>query len=242
MTKTCIETIPILPFGMLNAFLIIRDGKAVLVDTGLPQSEAKIYNTLKKHGLDWSHISAIVLTHAHVDHAGSAVAAQALTSAPIIAHEMEIPYCRGEPPIMNATGLFGRLFYKTGAILEPFPYFIPDVTMTATELSLAEYGFPTVNLLHTPGHTHGSISVLLDDGRVIAGDLAAAGILLGGIVLRKRPKRPPFEECADLVATSLDQLLSRGGREFYIGHGGPLSAKTIEAHSAALKKISPVPV
>ncbi len=240
MTKICIETIPILPFGMLNAFLIIGDGKVVLVDTGLPHSEARIYKLLKKHGLDWSHISAIVLTHAHVDHAGSAVAVQALTSAPVIAHEREIPYCQGEPPIMNATGMFGRLFYKTGAILEPFPCFTPDIPMVTTELSLAEFGFPTVTILHTPGHTPGSVSVLLDDGRVIAGDLAASGILLGGIVLRKRPKRPPFEESPHHAATSLGQLLSRGGETFYIGHGGPLSTKAITVHITALRKLNPV--
>jgi len=235
MTKTSIETIPILPFGMLNAFLICRNNRAILVDTGLPNSEAKIEKALNKNGLDWSNIKLIVLTHAHIDHAGSAVAVQALSSAPIVAHELEIPYCRGEPPILRPTGIFGRAFKKTGAIEQPFSYFTPQISMTTNQLALEEYGFPA-RLLHTPGHTPGSISVLLDGERVIAGDLVASGVLLGGIVLRNRPKSPPFEEEPDLVATSLDQLLALECRKFYLGHGGPLYAKTVKAHSSALRK------
>lgn len=237
MTKTIIETIPILPFGMINAFLVIRNRRAILVDTGLPNSEAKIEKALKKHGLDWSNVILIVLTHAHIDHAGSAVAVQALSSAPIVAHEMEIPYCEGQPPILKSTGSFGRLFQKTGAIEQPFPYFTPDkrLNVTTTEFNLDEFGVPA-RILHTPGHTPGSLSVLLDDGCVIAGDLAASGILLGGIILRNRPKSPPFEEDPEVVASSLDQLLARGCRKFYLGHGGPLSSKKIQTHITALRR------
>lgn len=235
MTKTRVETIPILPFGMLNAFLIVRGQQAILVDTGLPNAAPKIEKALRKHGLDWSNINLIILTHAHIDHAGSAVAVRALTSVPIIAHELETPYCKGDDPILKATGLFGRFFQKTGAIEQPFPYFTPDKTLKANEISLEDYGFPA-RILHTPGHTPGSVSVLLEDERVIAGDLVASGVLLGGIMLRNRPKSPPFEEEPDLVATSLEHLLAEGCQKFYLGHGGPLGTKQIKAHITALRK------
>lgn len=227
-----------LPFGMLNAFLIIRSRMAVLVDTGLPNSEVKIKGVLNKHGMDWSDIKMIVLTHAHIDHAGSAVAIKRLSSAPIVAHELEVPYCQGQPPVLRPTGPFGWMFNKTGAIEKPFPYFTPDICMAARELNLDDLGFPA-RILHTPGHTPGSASVLLDDGRVLAGDLVASGVLLGGIALRNRPKRPPFEEEPGVVATSLEQLLAHGGSAFYLGHGGPLSAKTVTAHSSALRGSRP---
>lgn len=233
--KTIIETIPILPFGMVNAFLIIRDRKAILIDTGLPNAEVKISRALQKHGLGWSNIELIILTHAHIDHAGSAVTVQSLSSAPIIAHDLENPYCQGKAPILRPTGLFGRLFQKTRAIEQPFSYFVPQKIMKTNEFNLEEYGFPA-RILHTPGHTPGSVSVLLDEGRVLAGDLAASGVFLGGIMLRNRPKCPPFEEEASLVATSLEDLLAKGARTFYLGHGGPLGTKQIEAHIAALRK------
>lgn len=234
VTKTHIDTIPILPFGMLNSFLIVHGCDAVLVDTGLPNSEAKIFRRLQTHGLGWSDVRLIVLTHAHIDHAGSAVAIRALTSAPILAHALEVPYCTGQPPSLAPTGPFGRLFYKTGAIQRPFAYFEPEDVMTGPEMSLEDRGLP-FRIIHTPGHTPGSVSVVLDDDRVIAGDLAASGVLLGGIALRNRPKQPPFEENAQAVATSLEGLVQRGCRTFYLGHGGPLHADKISAHISTLK-------
>lgn len=228
MTKTSVETIHMLPFGMLNAFLVINGDKAMLVDTGLPNSESKIEFVLKKHGLDWSSISLIVLTHAHIDHAGSAVRVRELSSAPVLAHCKEIPYCQGVSPILRPTGAFGRLFFKTGAIERPFEYFTPDRIMETDELDLTEYGFPA-RVFFTPGHTPGSVSVLLEDGVVVAGDLAASGILLGGIAFRSRPMRPPFEEEPEVVAASLARLLSLGCTSFLLGHGGPLPGSSIQS-------------
>jgi glyoxylase-like metal-dependent hydrolase (beta-lactamase superfamily II) len=236
VTKTYIETIPILPAGMLNAFLIVHGNDAILVDTGLPNSEAKIFKRLKKLGLNWSNVRMIVLTHAHIDHAGSAIAIKALTAAPILAHDLEVPYCCGQPPKLRATGPFGRTFQKTGAIQRPFSYFKPDVIMTAGEMGLDDRGFP-LKIVHTPGHTPGSVSVLMPNDRVVAGDLAASGILLGGIVLRSKPKRPPFEEDKQAVATSLERLLQRGCKTFHLGHGGPLTADGIHEHLSALRRV-----
>ncbi|MCR9110965.1 MAG: MBL fold metallo-hydrolase [Rhodobacteraceae bacterium] len=235
MIKTYVETIPILPFGMLNAFLIVHGEDAMLVDTGLPSSEAKIFKRLKKIGLSWSNVRMVVLTHAHIDHAGSAVAIKALTSAPILAHALEVPYCSGQPPKLEATGPFGRTFQKTGAIQRPFSYFEPDEIMTAGEMSLDDRGFP-LKIIHTPGHTPGSVSVLTQNDSAVAGDLAASGVLLGGIVLRAKPKRPPFEEDKQAVATSLELLLQRGCKTFHLGHGGPLTADGIGKHVSALRR------
>lgn len=223
-----------LPFGMLNVFLVVRDKTAMLIDTGLPRSHDKVEKALAKHGLDWSHLALTVLTHAHIDHAGSAVAVRERSKAPILAHRLEIDYCSGQAPLLKPTGPFGRLFQKTGAIEQPFDYFTPDIIVESQEYNLSDYGFPARVVL-TPGHTDGSISVVLDDGRVMAGDLAASGILLGGIALRNRPKQPPFEEDARAVAKSLQQLLSLGCTKFYLGHGGPLSASKIKSHIEYLR-------
>lgn len=229
MSRTLIETIPVMPFGMLNAFLVVHEGRALLVDTGLPGTEEKIERALRTHGLDWPDIALTVLTHAHIDHAGSAARVRRLSKRRLFAHEEEIPYCHGYPPLLRPNGMFGRLFQTTGAIKRRFEYFTPDLPLTKGEADLSDFGFPA-RVLHTPGHTPGSLSVLLDEGRVIAGDLVASGILLGGIMMRGRPKKPPFEEDAFAVADSLEQLLSRGCERFYLGHGGPLSASSIQAH------------
>lgn len=233
MTKTHVVRIPMLPFGMLNAFLLVRAGKAILVDTGLPGSEAKIEAALGRCGLSWHDLRLIVLTHAHIDHAGSAARVRGRSSIPVLAHRDEVAYCQGRPPLLTPSGVFGRLFLATGAIQQPFEYFTPDMILSEDEFDLSEYGFPA-RVLFTPGHTPGSLSVLLDDGRVVAGDLAASGILLGGIAFRNRPKSPPFEENTAAVATSLQHLLALGGNTFLLGHGGPLQAEAIRKHIVSL--------
>ncbi|MCB1438396.1 MAG: MBL fold metallo-hydrolase [Nitratireductor sp.] len=235
MTKTHVETVQMLPFGMLNAFLLINSGKAILVDTGLPNSEDRVARALKRNGLSWPEIKLIVLTHAHIDHAGSALRLRELTSAPVLAHESDIPYLQGEPPVLRPTGTFGRLFKKTGAIEQPFDYLMPDLVASADTIDLDEFGI-CGQVRHTPGHTPGSVSVLLEDGNVIAGDLAASGILLGGIALKSRPTAPPFEEDAQEVANSLQGLLDLGFTRFHLGHGGPLEARQIAAHVEAIKR------
>lgn len=218
-----------LPFGMLNAFLLIEGNKAILVDTGLPNSAPRVENALKKNGLDWSNLKLIVLTHAHIDHAGSAADLRELSSAPIIAHEKELAYCQGRPPILLPTRWFGRLFRMTGAIQQPFRYFTPDLIVSGDAHDLSDYGV-SARLSFTPGHTPGSLSLLLENGGVLAGDLAASGILLGGIARKNRPIQPPFEESPRQVAASLRLLLSQGCTRFFLGHGGPLTAREIDRH------------
>ena len=120
MSEIQIHTIPILPFGMVNAFLLTFAGGAVLVDTGLPGSETKIEKVLANVGLCLADLKLIVVTHGHIDHAGSAKRLQKLSGAPIVLHEGDLPYCRGQAPILKPSGLFGRLFKLSGAIERPF--------------------------------------------------------------------------------------------------------------------------
>lgn len=231
--KIKVETIRMLPFGMLNAFLLINRGNAVLVDTGLPNSERIVEKALENNGLGWSNVRMIVLTHGHIDHAGSAARLRELTCAPIIAHERDLALFQGVRPVLRPTGVFGRLFRKTGAIEKPFPYFAPDEIVSTPTYDLRGAGLQA-RLLYTPGHTPGSISVLFGEGEVIAGDLASSGIFLGGLMLKGRTKQPPFEEDPEQVAESLKKLLSLNCSRFYLGHGGPLTADQIRKHISYL--------
>lgn len=231
-----ISTISIMPFGMVNSFVLASGPAVMLIDTGLPGSEARIEKGLARLGKGWGDVSLIVLTHAHIDHAGSAARIRALTGAPVLAHQEEVALCLGQAPVLRPTRLFGRLFQKTGLIQRPFDPIQPDIVMQGEAMELNDRGF-AARILHTPGHTPGSVSVLFENGVVFAGDLAASGILLGGIALRSRPARPPFEESPADVAQSLDMLLDLGGHTFHLGHGGPLGRDTIAAHSRRLRAL-----
>ena len=67
-----IVRVPILPLKIVNAHLLIGSDGCLLIDAGLPGFAAKVGKVLSKHGLTFQDIKGIVITHAHVNHAGGA--------------------------------------------------------------------------------------------------------------------------------------------------------------------------
>ncbi len=238
MKNTRIIRISVLPFGMVNCHLLIGAHGCVLVDAGLPGSEHKIKRALKHHGLGWHDVRCIVITHAHVDHAGSAARIRTLSGAPIVAHAGDLEYYLQQKPMrFCSTGWFGRLFLRMGLILQPYTPFTPDVLLqTGETLALSAYGLDG-RVIHTPGHTAGSLSVQLASGDVMVGDLLASGILLGGIVRTGQAIRPPFEDDPHAVADALQSMVDGGMQRFYMGHGGPLPAQEVVRHTHVLRNL-----
>lgn len=76
-----------------------------------------------------------------------------------------------------------------------------------------------------PGHTPGSVSVLLDQGDLIAGDMLTGGFL--GL-LQYRPSNPPFHDDPDQALDSLQAALSMKPHTLHIGHGGPMRAANVQ--------------
>lgn len=239
MTNECeIIRIPILPFGLVNAHLVRGDKGCILVDTGLPGSESKISRALESIGMTLSDIRLIVVTHAHVDHAGSAARIRLLSSAPILAHAGDAPYyARKEAMSFCPTGWFGRLFIKTKLMLEPYEAFTPDLLVNdGAPVDLSHYGLQG-EIRHTPGHTAGSLSVVLQSGKALVGDLISSGILLGGIALTDVAKRPPFEDDSKAVSKALHSMIDEGVAAYYMGHGGPLHAQEVLRHAQYLSDL-----
>ena len=137
-----------------------------------------------------------------------------------------------------STGWFGRLFLKTGLILQPYTAFEPDILLTNDKsMDLSQFGIPGI-VKHSPGHTAGSISVELATKDAMVGDLVASGILLGGIVRTKHAIRPPFEDDPHAVGIELQRLIDSGMERFYMGHGGPLEADEVQRHVQTLMALT----
>ncbi len=234
-----IHRISVLPAGLVNAFLVCTPDGAILVDSGLPNTEKKFERVLRQQGLGFSDVRLIVITHAHVDHAGNAHRLRELCQAPVLAHRGDLPYYLGEQAMtFCSTGWFGRVFAKTGAIQQPYPAFEPDILMDEDPVDLSPYGIPG-QVIPTPGHTPGSISVCLQNQEAIVGDLISSGILLGGICCTHKAKRPPFEEDPEAVGKALKSLVHGGIECCYMGHGGPLSRQEVERHADWLLTLKP---
>lgn len=234
-----IVRVPILPRGLINAHLVIGAHGTILVDAGLPDSEHKVEAALRRENRRMEDISLIVVTHAHVDHAGSASRIRERSGAPIVGHEADASHFGRETPMTFCpTGWFGRLFLCTKLMLEPYVGFRPDIELAVgAELDMAQYGVDGV-IRHTPGHTEGSISVELPTGDALVGDLLASGILLGGIARTDHAKRPPFEDDPGRVAEHLVRMVDAGYERFHVGHGGPVAAAEVARHARDLRALS----
>jgi glyoxylase-like metal-dependent hydrolase (beta-lactamase superfamily II) len=209
---------------MSNAYLL-RGSKAVLVDTGIPGAGPKIQAVLADLGVGPDDVSAIVVTHGHIDHFGSAVYLKRVLEAPTVAHQDDIDaYSAGRAIVafMRPTGVFGWLFAKVPLVRAGTDPFVPDIVVDSS-MSLREFSVDA-RILLTPGHTPGSISVLTESGELIAGDLIA-GPLLG--VIHQWPANPPFHYDRDLNLASLDAVLALDPTVVYVGHGGPLNPSRV---------------
>ena len=217
---------------MLNSFILVGD-RPVLVDSGTPGSAPKILAALAREGFAPSDVSLILITHRHVDHIGGAAALKRATGAPVAVHTLDAQWLsRGEGGPRPPTGLGARLFAITGIPGQPAEPCTPDILIDS-DFTLEPYGVPGGVVLHTPGHTAGSVSALLPNGDVLAGDLAIGGIsFLGGIACKGHVKKPPYEDDPISVRHSLIELLDRGASRFYVGHGGPLTAAGVRKYIA----------
>ena len=103
----------------------------------------------------------------------------------------------------------------------------PDIILNENEeYDLSIYGI-NGKIIHTPGHTPGSLSVVLENGEAIIMDLASSGILLGGILFNSRMKHPPFHDNLEQVKNSINKILSLNTEKFFLGHGNPVSRTSL---------------
>jgi glyoxylase-like metal-dependent hydrolase (beta-lactamase superfamily II) len=198
--------------GRSNVFLLSGNGRNILVDSSAAGCWQKLDRGLRKLGV--GRLEALVLTHAHYDHAGSAARLQGNYGAKVIVHRSEGPFlARGEGIVPRGTNVLGRLLIdRVGRKLAPrlrYPP-CPAAILVDDELSLADFGF-NARIVHTPGHSPGSQSVIVDDEIALVGD-AMFGIVPGSVF-------PPFASDVPLMIESWGKLLASGCRLFIPAHG-----------------------
>lgn len=213
-----------LALGVSNVYLLTRGDAALLVDSGGPGDRGALADALAARGVPPAKVRAVVITHGHADHAGSARWLQTQGAAIVLGAGDAGPAGRGENERLSATGLLAALV--ASVFMDPFEPFTADLTVDR-ELDLGAYGFPELRVVPVPGHTPGSIAVLLGEVRpttALVGDM-----LKGGELFRHAPTEHLYH--ADRLADhrALEGLLARGVRRLYPGHRGPLDGDAVRA-------------
>jgi len=213
-----------IPLGIDYCYLICGK-ECIMIDGGTPRKASAFIKIIKKLPANPKDIQLIVLTHGHWDHIGSARDIKELTGAKIVIHKNEKDLLeKSLKPLPPGVTTWGRLFKKIMAMFMPLIH-IPaaevDMVLDDHEFSLGEYGIPG-KVIHTPGHSSGSVSILLETGEAFVGDLA-----MNTFPLRMKPGLPIFAEDIHQVKESWKEILKRGAKVIYPAHGKPFSADII---------------
>ncbi len=205
-----------------NAYLI-KGRRAILVDCGNPGEAELVAQTIRRHGIEPESLALLLITHAHLDHYGSAAELRAVAGVKTAVHRLDAAAVRrgGNAPLC-AKGMTGRLAKiiaeREGGVEEIA--FEPDILLDG-ETSLEPYGV-SGRVIETPGHTEGSVSVLLPGGEALVGDL------LVGALSRRQPHLGLIPLDAEKIRRSIRKALEAGAKTFFGAHGGPYRAETVE--------------
>lgn len=218
-------TIHTIALGVASAF-ILKDRGTVLVDCGPPKKADTFIKQLQAVGIKPQDIQLIIVTHGHWDHIGSAAEIKEITGAKIAMHDRDKDWLEKSfqsPP--QGVGAWGSFLAKTMTpLMMPFIHIRPtevDIVLNDKTLSLDDYGIAG-KIVYTPGHTSGSISVLLDSGEAIVGDMA-----MNSLPMRFSPGLPIFAENLPQLIESWRKLLEEDVKSIYPSHGRSFSPDII---------------
>ncbi len=214
-----------IPLGFDQCYVLKGEG-IVVVDSGEPKKGAVFARTMEKKGIRLQDVNLVILTHGHWDHIGSAAEIKSLTGASLTMHRAEVHWLENSlTPLPPGITLRGKIFIRLHALFMPFIKIPPskvDLILDDEGLSLADYGIPG-RVIYTPGHSSGSVSVLLDTGEAFVGDLA-----INKFPLCISPRLPIFADDPSAVISSWEKLIQLGVSTVYPAHGKPFPISLIQ--------------
>ena len=217
-----------------RAYLFAEADRLTLIDTGVAGSAEKILAEIGKIGRRPEDLRQIVITHSHADHAGSLADVVMRTKAQVLVHSIDAAVVRGERQPGNAerhgfAALLTPIIGRSAA--PPTPARVDRELADGAEIDLDG----RARIVHTPGHTPGSIAVYLPGRKLLFAGDAAANVFGFG------PPRGPlglFNEDQAAARASFRKLAELDFESAFFGHGKPLdkdAARKFRRVAAKLK-------
>lgn len=149
---------------MANIFLLVGD-RLALVDAGGRGSTPAILRYVQGLGRSLEELDVVVLTHYHSDHAGGLPQILRIKKAQVAAHEADVPYLEGRvtPPSPNSQGIAGAVLKVARPLFRLVQVHVDIMVQDGTELPV----LGGLQVIHTPGHTPGSICLYSPSRRLL---------------------------------------------------------------------------
>lgn len=215
-------------FG-INTCYVIKEKGTIMIDGGPPKMRGIFLKKMTDYSVDPEEIQLIVLTHGDFDHVGSAKEIKEITGAKIAIHEkdrmnLEQGLFNWPKGVTNWGKISRSMFMPLIKNKMTFPGAKADIILDDSDVLLNKYGIAG-RIIYTPGHTLGSISVLLDSGEVFAGCLAH-----NRLPFTLHPALPIYAENLNLIKESWRKLIDEGAQMVFPGHGKPFSVEIIKKY------------
>ena len=176
-----------------NYWVVSALNNRLLIDIGWPGTMGELRAQLRRMDVALHQLRYALATHYHIDHAGLGQELK-LAQVPLLIVDVQLPWVE-----------------EMKRWTKPADRYVPITTDDSVvvdagqaEQRLRDIGIDAT-VLHTPGHSDDSVSVVMEDGRVFTGDLPSLD--------HAEPDR------TDLVAVSWRDIIAVGGHEVYPAHG-----------------------
>lgn len=223
----------------VNWTLVVDGTDVMLIDAGYPGDRDDVLASLRQLGYDAGDVCAILLTHAHIDHLGSAIWFAGEHGTPVYCHADEVGHAKRE--YLEQVSVFdvalrvwrprwaawGLHVVRSGGLIRAG---IPSALPLTAEVAAGLPGHPMA--VFSPGHTSGHCSYVVD-GVLASGD----ALITGHPLLRHRgPQLLPavFSHSQQDCLRSLNALALLDTEVLLPGHGDVWRGPIREATDAAL--------
>lgn len=214
-----ITSTPLSYFFGVNSHLIKTDKGYFLIDTGIKKKRLRLENELKKAGCKPGDLKLIIITHGHLDHVGNAAYLRDKYGTRIAMHKEDTRITESGDMFIDTKGgilirLIGILMKLFG--LSEYERFTPDIYLENNQ-DLSEYGL-LATIIHTPGHSKGSISIITEEGDLFCGDIFGNA---------KKPEKTSLIDDHVMFELSVEKLRSLNPSIIYPGHGNPFKTEQL---------------
>ena len=222
-----------IPSSWATSYLIETDEALFLVDAGFVRHDAAVLKRIEDLGRSPEELRFALVTHVHPDHFGGLAALRGVADFEIGCHPLHLGALQ-EGRGMHSPGLtwWARPYMAVARLAFRFLTFtgVPSSRAVARGESLHHLGLPG-RVHYTPGHSEGCVSLVLDDGTALTGDLVQGPRRPGAL-----PEFPAMGLDTRLILSSWRSLLDLGVRRILPAHGAPHDAQQLRLALAALER------